>query len=256
MTELNLYPNSGNSDQSSNIAGLEIVDLDGEFVVDSRLVAKRLDIDHESFMRTVKKHQTLVESKFGRIRFKFIDVPMPKGGIRQEVSHALLNENQSTVLMTFSRNTPIVIQCKIDLVDAFSKAKQVIKSFVKPQQSLPSRELALATAQSVSEIKDLLGDTDPRLCQFLVDVAMNDALQTLKAIAPASTQWLGVVEIAESLGLPVTTSNRVALGKFVKSVCGNLGKQEQRICNGRTMPIWCYPSSDRTVENAVRQFFN
>jgi prophage antirepressor-like protein len=126
-----------------------------------------------------------------------------------------------------------------------------------PSPALPSRVIALETAKSVFEIKDMLADTDPRLCQMLVDVAINDAMAVIKAIAPASeTKWMGAVEIAESLKLPVTTQSRTTLGKFVKATCGDLGKQEERICNGRMMPIWCYPMPNKDIEAAVRKFFD
>lgn len=232
---------------------LQIIEQDGELLVDSRLVAAKLDIDHGSFVRTLKKYQDVIEPKFGCVRFKIIDIPMPNGGTRQEVEYYLLNENQATVLMTFSRNTAIVVQCKLDLVDAFSQAKKLL---AKSVPALPSRELALETARSVSEIKDLLADTDPRLCQLLVDVAINDAVAIVKAISPASdTKWMGVAEIAESLKLPVTPQNRTSLGKFVKATCGEIGKQESRICNGRMIPIWCYPFPNADVEKAVKRFF-
>ena len=136
---------------------------------------------------------------------------------------------------------------------------EVIASQPEIKTSIPviaSRELALETARSVSEIKDLLADTDPRLCQLLVDVAINDAVNSIKAIAPANeAQWMGVAEIAEYFKLPVTPQNRTALGKFVKAACGNIGKQESRICNGRMMPIWCYPFPNSEVEKAVKNFF-
>ena len=236
---------------------LQIIEQDGELLVDSRLVAARLDIEHESFMATVKKYQSVIEPRFGNIRFEIGTVTNSVKAVN-ETKFVLLNENQATVLMTFSRNTPTVIQCKLDLVDAFSQAKKLLAKTVAPQApALPSRELALETARSVSEIKDLLADTDPRLCQLLVDVAINDAVTSIKAIAPASeTRWIGVAEIAELLKLPVTLQNRTSLGKFVKSVCGDRGKQESRICNGRMIPIWCYPFPDADVEKAVKQFFN
>lgn len=136
---------------------------------------------------------------------------------------------------------------------------EVIPTQLEIKKSIPviaSRELALETARSVSEIKDLLADTDPRLCQLLVDVAINDAINSIKAIAPANeTQWMGVAEIAEHLNLPVTPQNRTSLGKFVKAACGNIGKQESRICNGRMMPIWCYPFPNSEVEKSVKNFF-
>ena len=208
-------------------------------------------------MGTLKKYQSLVESRFGLFRFKRGEII----GRGQPEKFALLSENQATILMTFSRNTNTVVQCKLDLVEAFSNAKKLLlqpaPAVPASASALPSRVIALETAKSVVEIKDMLADTDPRLCQLLVDVAINDAMAVIKAIAPASeTKWMGAVEIAELLNLPVTTQNRTTLGKFVKATCGDVGKQEDRICNGRMIPIWCYPMPDKAVEDTVRKFFN
>jgi glycosyltransferase involved in cell wall biosynthesis len=91
----------------------------------------------------------------------------------------------------------------------------------------------------------------------LVDVAINDAIESVKTLAPANeVRYMGVVEIAEHLQLPVKPQNRIALGKFVKSLCGDLAKQESRLCNGRTISICCYPFPNADVEKAVSTFFN
>jgi len=234
-----------------------IINEDGELLVDSRLIAERLGIDHESFMRNIKKYQDMIEARFAGIRFK---IGVPEKATGNPPKFALLNEDQATALMTLSRNTVAVVQSKLDLVEAFSKAKALLQSVPTtptPVPALPSRVIALETAKSVFEIKDMLADSDPRLCQMLVDVAINDAMAVIKAIAPASeTKWMGAVEIAESLSLPVTAKNRTTLGKFVKATCEALGKQEERICNGRMMPIWCYPMPNKDVEAAVRKFFD
>ena len=143
MTNLDLYTNSGNIDQSPSATDLQIIELNGEFVVDSRLISKRLDIEHESFMRTLKKYEKKVEQRFGVIRFEIGTSKMPDGRINPNPEKfALLTENQATTLMTFSKNTDPVVDCKIDLVDAFSKAKEVIKTVI-PQQQEKIRELEL-----------------------------------------------------------------------------------------------------------------
>lgn len=49
-------------------------------------------------------------------------VKRPQGGTH-EVSYCFLNEAQSTLLMTFSRNSDRVLDCKENLVDAFTAAK-------------------------------------------------------------------------------------------------------------------------------------
>ncbi|MEG3981853.1 Rha family transcriptional regulator [Microcoleus sp. T3B2] len=117
---------------------MDIISHQGELVVDSRLIALRLGIQHEVFMRTLKKYQPLIEQRFGIIRFENGEIK----GRGQREKYALLTEPQATTLMTFSRNTAQVVECKLALVEAFEKAKQVIQTVI-PQQSNRIKELEL-----------------------------------------------------------------------------------------------------------------
>lgn len=96
---------------------------DGALVVDSRLIAERLGIEHESFLRTIDTYQTQLEQAFGILRFEIGKIQ----GRGRPSRYALLTEDQATFLMTLSRNTAQVVQCKIELVQAFSKAKELLK---------------------------------------------------------------------------------------------------------------------------------
>ena len=62
-------------------------------VVDSRLIAMELGIEHETFMRTVKKYESKIEQRFGCIRFE-IGVPDKPTG--NPPKFAWLDENQAT----------------------------------------------------------------------------------------------------------------------------------------------------------------
>lgn len=100
---------------------ITVTEKDGVLLVDSRLIASRIGIEHESFMRTVAKYQSQTEQAFGGLRFE-IGVPdQPSGNPPRFI---FLTEDQATFLMTLSRNTPEVIQCKIELVKKFSEAKR------------------------------------------------------------------------------------------------------------------------------------
>lgn len=110
---------------------LAIAEHGGILVVDSRLIAKELWIEHEVFLRTLKKHQAKIEERFGIIRFENGKI----GGRGRPEKYALLTEPQATILMTFSRNTEQVVDCKLRLVEAFEKAKQVIKKVIPQQQA-------------------------------------------------------------------------------------------------------------------------
>lgn len=120
---------------------LTVFDHDGVLVVDSRLIAQRLGIQHKNFVATIEKYRTLIEQRFGQVAFETETVTNTVGAVN-EIKYYWLTEPQATILMTFSKNTDIVVQCKLDLVEAFEKAKQVIKTVI-PTQRDRIRELEL-----------------------------------------------------------------------------------------------------------------
>jgi len=99
-----------------------VIEKDGVLLVDSRLIAARIAIEHESFMRTITKYQTQAEQAFGILRFEIGEII----GRGQPEKFTFLTEDQATFLMTLSRNTPEVVQCKIELVKKFSEAKRLL----------------------------------------------------------------------------------------------------------------------------------
>ena len=120
---------------------------DGEIVVDSRLISERLGIKHASFIRKIKRHEATITESFG---------PIVRGkgkvnGTGRPPKYCLLNEDQATFVMTLTRNTPEVIQCKIELVQAFSKAKKALQSLTQPTENLAIEAWVLDHAQQWEE---------------------------------------------------------------------------------------------------------
>ena len=95
---------------------------DGALVVDSRLIAIELGIEHESFLKTIDRYKSQTEQAFGILRFEVGEIK----GRGQPEKFVYLTEDQATFLMTLSRNTPEVVRCKILLVTQFSKAKKLL----------------------------------------------------------------------------------------------------------------------------------
>jgi phage regulator Rha-like protein len=120
-------------------AELAIVDNGYELVIDSRLIALRLGVEHRSLIRTIERHIGSVQ-QFGVLRLEIHKLETGTTGRPQRFCY--LNENQATLLMSLSKNTEQVVQCKIDLVTAFSKAKTIIKTVI-PVQNERIRELEL-----------------------------------------------------------------------------------------------------------------
>lgn len=103
---------------------LEVISYkDGALVVDSRLIAQELGIEHKNFMESIKKYQTNAEQAFGILRFQTEEIR----GRGQPERFVYLTQDQATFYMTLSRNTPEVVVCKVKLVSQFSKAKRLLR---------------------------------------------------------------------------------------------------------------------------------
>lgn len=102
---------------------LTVIEDSGQLYVDSRLIAARLGVKHQNFYETVLKYQSQSEQAFGITRFETGKI---KGRGRPS-KFAYLTEDQATFLMTLSRNSPEVVQCKLELVQAFSRAKELLR---------------------------------------------------------------------------------------------------------------------------------
>jgi phage regulator Rha-like protein len=189
---------------------------DGTLVVDSRLIAERLGVQHETFMRTLKKYEPELEEAFGVIRFEIHQPPKGSQGGRPE-TFALLTEEQATTAMTFSRNTPEVLQCKIDLVTAFKKAKDLLTGKVEHPSALkPVRDVVeyIEAAKTLQSLK-----VNPQLKQLLEDGLVDEmALMRTnsKAIAPATKEYTIVKVRATELGYThKEIENGSLLGRYV-----------------------------------------
>lgn len=102
-------------------------------LADSRIVAEKLGVEHESFFRLVTEYQKEVEDDFGSIRFRIGLKSGPKKGGKSP-RYALLNEGQANTLMSYTQNTEKARACKRLLVKAFLEAKELLS---RQQQELP-----------------------------------------------------------------------------------------------------------------------
>jgi len=125
---------------------IAIARQNGILVVDSRLIAERLGVNHGDWYRNiVLKYQTETEQVFGHLRFENSTVKNTVG-TGNKVNFVLLTEDQATFLMTLSRNTPEVVTCKATLVKSFSEAKRIIQA--KSQAPYWYQRLMLFLAQN------------------------------------------------------------------------------------------------------------
>lgn len=107
-----------NQSQSNEL----LVLLDGMPLVSSEIVAQSVNVHHKNIIQLVRKY-AIDLNKFGQVEFK---TRLNKSGSPTE--YALLNESQSTLLLTFLKNTKIARKFKVRLVQEFFNMREFIQS--------------------------------------------------------------------------------------------------------------------------------
>lgn len=128
---------------------LEVINKNEVLVVDSRLIAEELGIEHKTLKETITKHKTKLESLATEDFLPGAEAasnwlykentPKQSDGTGGEVYY-LLTEEQAIFLMTLSANTDKVVEAKFTLVKAFKKAKQVLATI---ESKIPSELIDL-----------------------------------------------------------------------------------------------------------------
>jgi phage regulator Rha-like protein len=115
------------------------------------LIAERLGIQHKNILDTINSHKASIEEVFGLVAFE--TRPDNLGRLNTPIKIALLTEEQATALMTLSRNTPQVVELKLNLVKAFSEARKARSTVLVPHS--PLEILQLAVTQMVEQNQKL-----------------------------------------------------------------------------------------------------
>lgn len=191
------------NDKSTAIE-LDIQNVDGELLVDSRLVAEILDIQHKNVLANINKYLTLIE-ELGQLTFSACTVTNSVGA-RNTVNFVMLNEDQATFLMTLSNNTEAVIKAKFSLVRSFSAAKKLLNPDLNALDTLNS-QIALDFEKNVYRPwRKLNINADQK---FRCLVALPEIPQALEPSQPVQTPNHGnLLQLIDTLSL---AANRAGL---------------------------------------------
>lgn len=119
--------------------------LDKEPLAASDALAAGVALSHANVIKLVRRHKASLE-RFGPLRFEIRKgVALPQGGFAKATEIALLNEQQATLLISMLRNSPIVIECKVRLVEEFYRMRaalsQQAKGLWQQMQALIAQEV-------------------------------------------------------------------------------------------------------------------
>ncbi len=212
------------------MSNLSVQEKNGILVVDSRLIAVELGIKHGDWMRNVvAKYQSQTEQAFGHLRFENATVTNSVGAVNK-VRFVYLTEEQSLFFMTLSRNTERVVQCKIQLVKAFSEAKKLLEKTRAARTHnesnnppLPSARERLETISLGMDLLEDLGGWDERTAILLKDqvrnILLGDRLQPSQGITDRQPRLeYPVSDRVIDLGYRPTNSQLQQIGKKAKKL--------------------------------------
>lgn len=90
----------------------------------SLIIAEALERKHHTIIQLIRNHESDLNAVSGRVAFQM--QPFETAGGTQNREIAFLNEQQTTLLITFMTNTPKVVKFKIALVKAFYEMRQAL----------------------------------------------------------------------------------------------------------------------------------
>ena len=90
----------------------------------SLIIAEALERKHKFIIELIRNHEDDLNAVCGRVTFQ--TAPFATAGGTQNREIAFLNEQQTTLLITFMTNSPKVVKFKIALVKAFYEMRQAL----------------------------------------------------------------------------------------------------------------------------------
>ncbi|WP_051701978.1 Rha family transcriptional regulator [Mycetocola saprophilus] len=152
----------------AQVAASVLETVNGEPRVSSLMISERTGTQHKNVLELIRTNTPALE-QFGDLAFQTRDRPGVPGPALQV---ALLNEPQSTLLMTFMRNSDAVVGFKLELVKQFYAMKQALTSPALPATYAGAlRELA-ATVEQTAALEAKIQIDSPKVSyvdQFVAD---------------------------------------------------------------------------------------
>lgn len=195
---------------------LQLVEKDGEMLVDSRDVAVALGLQHESVMRTINSN--IIDIKgFGILRFEIGEIR----GRGQPEKFVLLNEDQALLVGTLCKNSKEVIAYKVWLVRGFQAARKIL---MQPARQLTNIELAEMFIQSEKRKIELERINSEKNNKILQLEHKNEKLYESDVIVKKFLSCDGLLSIEE-----VAKIAGIRLKKFYKIVRGVIFRQDGEV---------------------------
>lgn len=223
-----------------------VTQIDGELRVSSEVIAERTENQHASVLRLIRDNQVAFE-EFGDLGFEILDRPGVPG---PPLQIALLNEPQSTLLMTFLRNSEIVVKFKVELVKQFYAMRQALTP--APHQ----RAEVLSVKEQSQILRTLRTSLQPDYADAKARILLARSMGEEPMIDEAKRP-LDVQGYLESRGVPkaILRSRRstfgTAVAKIYRALYSDDPKMVDRMINGAPKQVKGYTEEHRHMFDAA-----
>lgn len=136
--------------------GLIVSVVDGEAVTTTLAIATGCEVDHASVIKLVRTYQADLE-EFGPLGFEIHVAKRMQGG-GSPTEYAILNEQQSTLILTYMRNSAIVREFKKSLIKEFWRMAHAKPAFDYAAALNDPRTLLALLTDNVKKVVALEAD--------------------------------------------------------------------------------------------------
>ena len=175
-----------------------VEEKDGELLISSFVISENIGYEHRTILQLIRQNINDF-TEFGRVTSQM--QPFKTNGGMQNREVLFLNENQSTLLITYLRNNELVKRFKINLVKAFSIMKKTIQennTFTVPQTFSEALLLASKQAEQIEKQNALLLEQKPKV-EFFEAVTNSKSAIDMGQVAKVLDKDIGRNKLFEIL---------------------------------------------------------
>lgn len=207
-----------------------VIIKDGDAVTTTLAIAQGCEVDHASVIKLVRTYLSDLD-EFGPVGFEIHVVKRTQGGTPTE--YAILNEQQSTLLLTYMRNTDIVRAFKKRLVREFW---EMVQERIRPTPALPSDYITALEHLLASKRSEQLALEQRD--HAIATKAEIGARREATAMATASAAVRESRQLRERLGLGFTQATILAVEKALHRKFGAAGwRPLRKWCDARDIKV-------------------
>ncbi|WP_273430461.1 Rha family transcriptional regulator [Chitinibacter tainanensis] len=221
-----------------------VIIQDGNAVTTSLAIAEGTETQHKNVLELVRNYAADLE-EFGPFAFETRKGrALEQGGFAKATEIAVLNEQQSTLLLTYMRNSEIVRKFKKALVKAFFELSRRTVQPAIPQSLPEALRLAADLADQKAKLELIVAEQAPAVAaqQLLArsdgDMCLRDAAKALNIQERRFNKWLIQIEWVH---------RRQNNGRLV----GNAAKEKQGLITHKPVQIHHTSGEIETVLQAL-----